>query len=360
MAPSMDCAVSSLLCAEDNSSIFCNEDDDVGFGFVEEVVVEDIWYPRIHRNGQENRKLFNGEEFYTGVPLQSDECLVLMIGKECEHMPAVDYLERLRNGDLDIGARDEILDWIAKVHSQFNFGPMCAYLAVNYLDRFLSAYDLPKEKAWMMQLLGVACLSIAAKMEETDVPLSLDLQGGDAKFVFEAKTIQRMELLVLTTLKWRMQAITPFSYIDYFIKKINNDQISSINKSVELILSTLKGIHFLEFKPSVIAAAVAISFAVKTETVDSDKALSALVQHVQKDNVMKCIELIQELSLASDYVKVPIVTSIPSVPQSPIGVLDAACLSYRTDGSGVESRSNSSHNSPVKRRKLNTPYEVDT
>lgn len=360
MAPSMDCAVSSLLCAEDNSSIFCNEDDDVGFGFVEEVVVEDIWYPRIHRNGQENRKLFNGEEFYTGVPLQSDECLVLMIEKECEHMPAVDYLERLRNGDLDIGARDEILDWIAKVHSQFNFGPMCAYLAVNYLDRFLSAYDLPKEKAWMMQLLGVACLSIAAKMEETDVPLSLDLQGGDAKFVFEAKTIQRMELLVLTTLKWRMQAITPFSYIDYFIKKINNDQISSINKSVELILSTLKGIHFLEFKPSVIAAAVAISFAVKTETVDSDKALSALVQHVQKDNVMKCIELIQELSLASDYVKVPIVTSIPSVPQSPIGVLDAACLSYRTDGSGVESRSNSSHNSPVKRRKLNTPYEVDT
>lgn len=115
MAPSMDCAVSSLLCAEDNSSIFCNEDDDVGFGFVEEVVGEDIWYPRIHRNGQENRKLFNGDEFYTGVPLQSDECLVLMIEKECEHMPAVDYLERLRNGDLDIGARDEILDWIAKV-----------------------------------------------------------------------------------------------------------------------------------------------------------------------------------------------------------------------------------------------------
>lgn len=115
MAPSMDCAFSSLLCAEDNSSIFCNEDDDVGFGFVEEVVVEDIWYPRIHRNCQENRKLFNGEEFYTGVPLESDECLVLMIEKECEHMPAVDYLERLRNGDLDIGARDEILDWIYKV-----------------------------------------------------------------------------------------------------------------------------------------------------------------------------------------------------------------------------------------------------
>ncbi|CAN4092373.1 unnamed protein product [Withania somnifera] len=316
MAPNvMDCAVSSLLCAEDNSSIFCNEDDDViGFGFVEDVV-EERWYPRIHRNSQENtRLLFNGDEFLTGVPLQSDECFVLMIGKESEHMPAADYLDRLRNGDLDIGARDEILDWIAKAHSHFNFGPMCAYLAVNYLDRFLSAYELPKGKAWMMQLLGVACLSIAAKMDETDVPLTLDLQGGDANFVFEAKTIQKMELLVLSTLKWRMQAITPFSFIDYFVHKINSDQIasrSSINKSVQLILSTLKGIHFLEFKPSEIAAAVAISFAVKTETIDSDKALSALVQHVQKDKVMKCLELIQESSLPSNFVKPPMVPSIP-------------------------------------------------
>lgn len=53
-----------------------------------------------------------------------------------------------------------------------------------------------------------------------------------------------MELLVLTTLKWRMQTITPFSFIDYFINKINSDQIvstSSIDKPVQLILSTLKG-----------------------------------------------------------------------------------------------------------------------
>jgi hypothetical protein len=31
-------------------------------------------------------------------------------------------------------------------------------------------------KDWMTQLLAVACLSLAAKMEETDVPQSLDLQ----------------------------------------------------------------------------------------------------------------------------------------------------------------------------------------
>lgn len=35
---------------------------------------------------------------------------------------------------------------------------------------------LQKGKAWMMQLLAVACVSLAAKMDETEVPLCLDLQ----------------------------------------------------------------------------------------------------------------------------------------------------------------------------------------
>lgn len=36
--------------------------------------------------------------------------------------------------------------------------------------------SLHKGKAWSMQLLAVACLSLAAKLEETQVPLCVDLQ----------------------------------------------------------------------------------------------------------------------------------------------------------------------------------------
>ncbi|KAJ8539492.1 hypothetical protein K7X08_013744 [Anisodus acutangulus] len=341
MSLNMDSSISSLLCTEDNNTIFDNEYDDV---------------TTCHQNSQQKREMFYGEEKFTVLPLLNDECVALMIEKECEHMPCGGYFEKLRYGDLDFEARNEILDYISKVHSHFNFGPMCLYLSVNYLDRFLSAYDLPKGKVWMMQLLAVACLSLAAKLEEIEVPLSIDLQIEEAKFVFEARTIQRMELLVLSTLKWRMQAVTPFSFIDYFLKKINGDQIastSSITKAVNLILCTLKGIHFLEFKPSEIAEAVAISIEVKTETVGFEKSISALLQQVHKDRVKKCVELIQESSLLSDFVKGP-VASTPLVPQSPIGVLDVACLSYKSDDSLMDSCANSTHNSPVtKRRKMN-------
>ncbi|GKV53322.1 hypothetical protein SLEP1_g59855 [Rubroshorea leprosula] len=355
MAPSFDYAVTSLLCAEDNNSIF---DDNECFGGLGDEF-ECTWNRRYRRNLNQNRGFHDGN----ALPLQSEECLSLMVVKEHQHMPNADYLNRLQSRDLEVGARTEALDWIEKVHAHFGFGPLSAYLSVNYLDRFLSSYELPKGKAWTMQLLAVACLSLAAKMEETEVPLSLDLQVGESKFVFEARTIQRMELLVLSTLKWRMQAVTPFSFIDYFLYKLNDDQFphrTSILRSIELILSTMRGIDFLEFKPSEIAAAVAISVAKETKTVGTEKAISALAQHVQKERVLKCTELVDELSLVGGSLEGVASGAVQLVPQSPIGVLDAACLSYKSDDITVGSCTNSSHNTPeTKRRRLNTPFEVE-
>ncbi|XWS23961.1 hypothetical protein CRYUN_Cryun28dG0060500 [Craigia yunnanensis] len=361
MAPSFDCVVSSLLCAEDNNSIFYDNDYFGGGAEMEEFGA--TWNHRYYRNLNQNR-VFNGVD-EDGLPLQSEECVALMVEKEHQHLPNADYLKRLQTGNLNLEARKEAVDWIGKVHSHFGFGPLCAYLSISYLDRFLSAYELPKGKAWMMQLLAVACLSLAAKVEETEVPLILDLQMGESKFLFEARTIQRMELLVLSTLSWRMQAITPFSFIDYFLYKLTDDKIplrSSILRSIQLISSTIKGIDFLEFKPSEIAAAVAISVAVETKTVDTEKAVSVLTHHVLKERVTKCVELVHDLSLVGGSVKGGN-TSIPSVPQSPIGVLDAACLSCKSDDTTtVGSCANSSHthsNRITKRRKLNRPCEVE-
>ena len=66
--------------------------------------------------------------------------------------------------------------------------------------------------------------------------------------MFEAKTIQRMELLVLSRLKWKMHAITPFSFIDYFVSKMSvGEHVArvSLSKSSQLILSTIKGVFKL-------------------------------------------------------------------------------------------------------------------
>ncbi|XLS47799.1 hypothetical protein HN51_022157 [Arachis hypogaea] len=87
-------------------------------------------------------------------------------------------------------------------------------------DRFLLSFHFQREKPWMIQLASVTCISLAAKVEETQVPLLLDLQVEDAKYVFEAKTIQRMELLILSTLNWKMHYVTPLSFLDHIIRRL--------------------------------------------------------------------------------------------------------------------------------------------
>ncbi|TVU05511.1 hypothetical protein EJB05_48677, partial [Eragrostis curvula] len=326
MAPSCyDVAASMLLCAEDNSSILWLEEEE------EEAAVEAVGTKRGRSPSWEDD--FGADLF----PPQSEECVAGLVERERAHMPRSDYGERLRGGDgdgVDFCVRREAVHWIWKVHAYYSFGPLTACLAVNYLDRFLSQYELPEDKAWTTQLLSVACLSLAAKMEETAVPQSLDLQVGDARYVFEAKTIQRMELLVLRTLNWRMQAVTPFSYMDYFLRKFNGGNAaprSWLFQSAELILCAARGTGCIEFRPSEIAAAVA---ATVVGDVDAAGDIVKACVHVDKDRVSRCQGAIQ--SMASSINTVPPKPagggrSSSPAPQSPVGVLDIGCLSYKSD-----------------------------
>ncbi|XP_017699255.1 cyclin-D4-1-like isoform X2 [Phoenix dactylifera] len=341
-------ASSNLLCTEDNTSIMEFDDGELE-GFNEEARGYDPgWIP-------EQRSDLYG--FLEGFPGQSEECIALLVEKELEHVPEEDYAKRFLSGDLDISVRRDAIDWIGKVHAHYNFGPLSAYLSVNYVDRFLSAYELPS-KAWMVQLLSVACLSLAAKMEENEVPLSLDLQVGEAQYAFEARTIQRMELLVLSTLKWRMQAVTPFSFIDYFLQKFNDGNSptnSLVSRSVELILNAVRGTGFLGFRPSEIAAAVALSALREIQIVEIENNLTHCI-HVDKVRVLRCYEEIQAKTLAGKESSRSAGPSASFIPHSPIGVLDAASLSYKSDDITVGSHANSHQPTPAaKNWKLSRP-----
>lgn len=73
-------------------------------------------------------------------------------------------------------ARTEAIDWLLKVNAFYGFSSLTALLAINYLDRILSGPHFQRDKPWMLQLLAVTCISLAAKVEEIRVPLLLDLQ----------------------------------------------------------------------------------------------------------------------------------------------------------------------------------------
>lgn len=287
-------------------------------------------------------------------PCLSEESFGSMVEREGQYMPKDDYLKRLRCGDLDLALRREALDWIWKAHTHYRFGDSSFCLSINYLDRFLSMYEMPNNKTWAVKLLSLACLSLAAKMEEINVPLTVDLQVGEPKCVFDGNTIQRMELLLLRTLQWRMQPYTPLTFIDHFLRKINGvDKYPSlplISRSMQIISSTTKGIDFLEFRPSEIAAAVAMLVSADAiaagEDIFKDVPCFSLVQ---KERVMKCVELIQDWANGGRGRNGS--SSSSSTPQSPNGVLEAAWWSHKSDERAVGSCPD------TKRRRLDTSNE---
>jgi cyclin D1/2/4 len=62
--------------------------------------------------------------------------------------------------------------------------------------------------------------------------------------MFEAKNIKRMELVVMETLNWRLHAVTPFSFICYFLDKFSEGKPPSYvlaSRCAELIVCTVKG-----------------------------------------------------------------------------------------------------------------------
>lgn len=104
--------------------------------------------------------------------LCEDEELVSLFSKE----EINNIHSKLESNPLMAGARRQAVDWMLRVNAHYSFSALTAVLAVNYFDRFLCGFDVQGDKPWMTQLAAVACLSVAAKVEETHVPLLLDFQ----------------------------------------------------------------------------------------------------------------------------------------------------------------------------------------
>ncbi|XP_059653031.1 cyclin-D4-1-like [Cornus florida] len=274
----------------------------------------------------------------------SDESAVdRLIGPETHHMPHPDQLR-----SIDLTARQDSINWILKVHAHYHFRPVTAFLSVNYFDRFLSSHSLPAS-GWPFQLLSVACVSLAAKMEELYVPLLIDLQVSEPRFVFEPQTVQRMELRVMAGLGWRLRSVTPFDYLDYFISCSGSEPevfARLLSASTDLILKTIRVIDFLGFRPSTIAAAAVIC-----ATGKSLDFSEPFYERLNKEMVRSCHQLMEEYLIdtcpSATLIKDRIVESY--APPSPAGVLDAAacgsCASVSVSGSGLGSGSGSASGS---------------
>ncbi|URE36948.1 Cyclin, N-terminal domain [Musa troglodytarum] len=204
--------------------------------------------------------------------------LVALFAAEADHDAAI-------SDEPTVSVRRDAVARIRKAaEPPCSVGPSTAYLAVTYLDRFLTkrvtqvdeeqyaprlaSFMLPRtdpsfalflfqvKKPWFAVFLSLTCLSLASKM--LDHGFSVDEFQATQPFQFMPETIERMQLLVLETLGWRMRSITPFAFLDYFLSSFPSTDPRQVQDLKDRASKTLFQAQteeiLLGFKPSVIAA----------------------------------------------------------------------------------------------------------
>ncbi|KAH0681449.1 hypothetical protein KY284_022534 [Solanum tuberosum] len=264
------------------------------------------------------------ESFSAHDLLWEEEELTSLFSKETEYKISYNMLEKDQSF---ISARRESVEWILKTTAYYSFSAQTAFLAsLNH-------------KPWMNQLVAVTCLSLAAKVEETDVPLLLDLQVEESRFVFESKTIQRMEMLVLSTLKWKMNPVTPFSFLDFITRRLGLKYCLSLEflrRCEKVLLYTITDGRFIGYLPSAMASATMLHVLDRLKPCIGEKYQDQLlgILGIVKDKVEECYRQIQEVACNIDFDSNK--RKFGTLPGSPTGVMDVSFSSdYSNDSWSV-------------------------
>ncbi|KOS15996.1 b-type cyclin 2 [Malassezia pachydermatis] len=146
--------------------------------------------------------------------------------------------------------RATLIDWLLQVHMRYHMLPETLWIAVNLVDRFLSARIVSLAK---LQLVGVTAMFIAAKYEEILAPSVEEFvfmtDGG-----YSREEILKGERIVLSTLEFNVSTYcSPYSWVRR-ISKADDYDIQTRTLCKCLMEVTLLNHLFLRIRPSMVAA----------------------------------------------------------------------------------------------------------
>ncbi|KAK9518426.1 hypothetical protein VZT92_023732 [Zoarces viviparus] len=183
------------------------------------------------------------------VPEYAAEIHTYLREMEVKTRPKAGYMKK--QPDITNSMRAILVDWLVEVGEEYKLQNETLYLAVNYIDRFLSSMSVLRGK---LQLVGTAAMLLASKFEEIYPP-------EVAEFVYitddtyTKKQVLRMEHLVLKVLSFDLAAPTITQFLTQYVLH------HSVNKRVESLamylgeLSLVDSDPFLKYLPSHTAAA---------------------------------------------------------------------------------------------------------
>jgi len=166
---------------------------------------------------------------------------------EVSTRPNADYMEHQE--DLEWKMRGILVDWLIEVHTRFHLLPETLFLAVNIIDRFLSAKMVQLDR---LQLVGVTAMFIASKYEEVLSPHVANFRHV-ADDGFTEEEILNAERYVLSALDYDLSYPNPMNFLRR-ISKADNYDIQTRTLGKYLLEISLLDHRFMQYLPSHVAA----------------------------------------------------------------------------------------------------------
>ncbi|KQK23002.1 hypothetical protein BRADI_1g70627v3 [Brachypodium distachyon] len=214
--------------------------------------------------------------------------------------PRDDYVGTIQK-DINAKMRGILVNWLVEVAEEFRLQADTLYLAVTYVDRFLTAIAVPRNK---LQLLGVASLFVAAKYEEINPP-KVNKFSDITDSTYTNQQVVKMEADILKYLNFEVGSPTIRTFLWRFIACCGGNCGSA--KQLEFMCSYLAELSLLDydcikFLPSVVAAACLFvaRFTISPKTRPWNSTLQRNTGYKVSD-LKSCILRIHDLQLGREY-----------------------------------------------------------
>ncbi|KAK7465234.1 hypothetical protein BaRGS_00037604 [Batillaria attramentaria] len=188
------------------------------------------------------------DAFIEEVPEYAEDIYRYLLTVEHKHKPKPGFMRRQQ--DVTLSMRTILVDWLVEVSEEYKLHRETLFLAINYIDRFLSVMSVLRSK---LQLVGAAAMFLAAKYEEIYPP-------DVAEFVYitddtyTKKQVLRMEHLMLKVLAFDISPPTINWFCDRIIKAVHADDQTRFMCMylTELVLMDMD--KYLHYPNSLVAA----------------------------------------------------------------------------------------------------------
>ncbi|KAF2005579.1 hypothetical protein P154DRAFT_313306 [Amniculicola lignicola CBS 123094] len=145
--------------------------------------------------------------------------------------------------------RSVLMDWLVQVHGRFTLLPETLFLAVNYVDRFLSCKVVSLGK---LQLVGATALFVAAKYEEINCPSVQEIVFM-VDGAYTVDEILKAERFMLSMLQFELGWPGPMSFLRR-ISKADDYDLETRTLAKYFLEITVMDERFVGCSPSFLSA----------------------------------------------------------------------------------------------------------